>query len=153
MISLESFLPQGEEVACTIREARTGQLVHAMIITGGPGVGKWTLAESLAAALLCRAESGKPCGQCASCRQMVSGTHPDLISVQKGFPLTPTDTKHSIPLSDIQETVRLISQHGFEGDRHVVIIRHAEDLTTQAQNALLKTLRSEEHTSELQSRI
>ena len=142
MLSLKDFAPQGESVASLSRQIAEGRLTHALLISGESGLGKWTLARTLAAALLCTGQEGDllPCGKCKSCAEMAAGTHPDLIVLQKGEPLVPTDTKTVIPVSDVQEMIRRVSLRGFQGNRRVVLIRQAEDLNIPAQNKMLKTL-------------
>ena len=115
---------------------------HAVLISGEAGTGKWTLAVSLAATLLCQGEGKKPCGVCRACRQMEQLEHPDLIVLQKGVPIAPDIRKSMsvIPIGDIREMIRLTSMHALEGERQVVLIRHAEDMNEASENALLKTL-------------
>ena len=142
MIGPDSFLPQGEAVASLIAQARNGRMGHAVLISGEAGTGKWTLAVSLAATLLCQGEGKKPCGVCRACRQMEQLEHPDLIVLQKGVPIAPDIRKSMsvIPIGDIREMIRLTSMHALEGERQVVLIRHAEDMNEASENALLKTL-------------
>ena len=53
---------------------------HAYILQGEVGCGKETMARTFAAGLQCMSEkSGRPCGSCASCRQIDSGNQPDEI--------------------------------------------------------------------------
>ena len=117
-------------------------MVHALLISGEAGTGKWSLARTIAAALLCQGKDEKPCGRCRACLQMENLEHPDLIVLQKGVPISPEIKKPraNIPVDDIREMIRRTSVHALEGNRHAVIIRHAEDMGHEAQNALLKTL-------------
>ena len=117
-------------------------MVHALLISGEAGSGKWSLARTLASTLLCQGESGKPCGKCRACIQMEHLEHPDLTVLQKGAPISPEIKKPpaNIPIKDIREMIRRVSVHALEGNRRAVIIRHAEDMGHEAQNALLKTL-------------
>ena len=142
MTGPERFLSQGEGVSSLLEQMREGTAPHAVLISGEAGTGKWTLAAALAAVLLCQGEGKKPCGHCQSCVQMETLEHPDLIVLQKGVPISPEEkkAKTTIPVNDVREMIRRISVHALEGDRHVVIIRHAEDLGAAGQNALLKTL-------------
>ena len=142
MIGPDAFAPQGENIRALIRQARQDQLPHAALISGDAGVGKWSLARALAAAMLCKAEDSgtRPCGRCKSCQEMEAGTHPDLIVIRKGEPLVRTDTKTAIPVSDISEMIRQVNLRGFQGSKRIVIIRRAEDMTVEAQNKMLKTL-------------
>ena len=142
MVSLENFLSQGEPVASLVRQIKAGKATHAVLLCGETGVGKWTLAKTLASLLLCEfPESEKrPCGKCRACLQMESLSHPDLIVIQKGIPLTPSEAKSVIPVSDILEMTRRVTLHGYEFNGHIVLIRRAEDMNEAAQNKLLKTL-------------
>lgn len=141
MIPLQSFYPQGEAVMSLERQLQNERMTHALLICGEPGIGKWTLAQTVAAYLFCE-ESGssKPCGRCRSCAQMEHLEHPDLIVLEKNKPISASDSKSVIPVSDVEEMIRRINRKGFQSDCHVVIIRHAEDMKAEAQNKLLKTL-------------
>lgn len=136
------FAEQGDFVGQIERRIQENTLAHALLLTGGEGVGKKTLAQVIAAALLCRDPRRRPCGQCASCRLLEADNHPDLIVLQKGNPIAPGEEKgkNIIPVADIEELENRCAAHPFEGDRRVVMIYRAEDLNPPAQNKLLKTL-------------
>ncbi len=140
--SFRDFLAQGEEIRALQAQVNGDRMVHALLITGESGTGKRTLASVLAAALLCRGEGNRPCGQCSGCRRAFDREHPDLICIEKGSPLT-NDAKKSrntIPIDDIREMIRLSSAFPLEGGNRVILIANAEDMTPQAQNCLLKIL-------------
>jgi DNA polymerase-3 subunit delta' len=61
-------------------------LPHALLIAGQRGIGKFELARSFAASLLCeaRTESGSACGRCLACGWLAQGNHPDLRLLQPG---------------------------------------------------------------------
>ena len=142
MLFPKDFLSQGEALNSLLRKIHEGRMTHALLISGEEGLGKWSLAQALAAALLCEDDSplARPCGKCRACIQMESLSHPDLIVIRKGAPLVPSDVKTSIPVSDIQEMIRRVGLKGYEGTRRVVLVRHAEDMNDSAQNKMLKTL-------------
>jgi hypothetical protein len=58
------------------------RLPHALLFTGAPGIGKALLARRLAGRLACTAaDDQRPCGDCNGCRQVLAGTHPDLLAI------------------------------------------------------------------------
>ena len=141
MTDLKSFLPQGMAISSLIEEINENHMTHALLISGEEGIGKWTLGTAIASALLCRGAAERPCGRCASCLQMEAMSHPDLIVIQKGHPISSKPANMSaIPIEDIREMIVKTGMHAFEGNRKVVMIRHAEDMNIYAQNAFLKTL-------------
>ena len=142
MLNFEDFPEHGEEISTLQKQAAEGRLVHAILITGDEGVGKRSLANVLAAALLCEAGDRKPCGICSSCRLADANEHPDITLIEKGKPLSADTAKGraTIPVDDIREMIRICSRYSFEGKCRVVIIAEAGDMTPQAQNSLLKIL-------------
>jgi len=109
---------------------------HAYLFLGAPGVGKRTLADTLARALICEDESpaARPCGTCTACGKVLAGTHPDVWSEE------PSGKSHTITSDQITELQRRLSYRRAEGRHRVVVLDEAGTLNTQAQNKLLKTL-------------
>ena len=58
------------------------RLSHCYLLTGPEGSGKKTLSLILAAGMQCEAAE-RPCLRCNACRKVLSGNHPDVITVQK----------------------------------------------------------------------
>jgi DNA polymerase III delta' subunit len=59
-----------------------GRLPPALLLEGTPGCGRRTLALAIAQAVLCaQREDGDACGRCSSCRMVIEGNHPDLVSL------------------------------------------------------------------------
>jgi DNA polymerase III subunit delta' len=128
------------------RTIRAGRLASTFLFVGPPGIGKKAFALQLAQGLLCDRrpeEALDPCGQCPACAQVLAGTHPDIVVVQK-----PAD-KNFIPLElligDKEHRMREglchdISLKPFSGRRKVAIIDDADYLNQEGANALLKTL-------------
>lgn len=113
-----------------IQAFASGSAVHAWLFTGPEGVGKRTLAMQCAMAALCRGAE-KPCFCCPPCVRVLDGTHPDVIRISGG---------KAIGVDAVREAVRLTGEHSFEGGRRVILMEHAQRMTPQAQNCLLKTL-------------
>ena len=118
-----------------IKNAVTEKKVsHAYILNGQRGAGKKLLAHLFATTLLCEKGGPDPCNECHSCKQAESGNHPDIIRVIHEKPNT-------ISVDDIREQVNnTIAIKPYQGPYKIYIIDHADLMTPQAQNALLKTL-------------
>ncbi|MFH1134542.1 MAG: DNA polymerase III subunit delta' [Pseudomonadota bacterium] len=115
-----------------------GRLPHALLITGPAGVGKRTLARTLAQAVNCDGpDPTEACGVCPACRKIEKNNHPDV------FELEPEGKLRVIKIDSIRELRRNIGFRPYEGRCKVYIIRDADRLQAQkdeAANALLKTL-------------
>lgn len=138
---LSDFQGQGALYDGLIRTLADGTFVHAYLISGASGMGKRTLSRLMAQYLLCTGEH-KPCGTCPGCIQVREGSHPDVIIIAPGRPVSP-EVKAGlagIPVDEIRHVTGLVGQHTFAGGRRVVIIERAEKMNPPAQNALLKTL-------------
>ena len=105
-------------------------LPHALLFTGGDGP---AAAEFAAAAMECTADHGRPCGVCRACWKVLSGIHPDVITVQ--------DPEHKLLSA---ETVRNVRSDAYirpnEGERKVYVFPDCALLTEADQNILLKTV-------------
>lgn len=113
---------------------KENQVNHAYILNGERGSGKKMLASLFAMTLLCEKGGADPCNTCHSCKQADSGNHPDIIRVVHEKPNT-------ISVDDIREQVNdTVMIKPYQGPYKVYIIDHAELMTPQAQNALLKTI-------------
>lgn len=112
----------------------TGKVSHAYIISGERNSGKEFIAKIFAAALQCEKQGTDPCGECHSCKQAGSGSHPDIIHVTHEKPGT-------IGVEDIRRQINQdVGIKPYSSPRKVYIINEGEGMTPQAQNALLKTL-------------
>ena len=114
--------------------AKSGNVAHSYLITGDRRSGKTTLARCFAKALQCEGEGDKPCGNCLSCMQADAGNHPDIIELQREKP-------EIIGIDDIRKGLNDdIVVRPYRSERKVYIIDDADQMTVNAQNALLKTL-------------
>lgn len=112
---------------------RMGKVSHAYIIQGEAGSGKKMLADTFSMTLQCEEGGIEPCGHCQSCKQAMSGNHPDIRRV--------THEKATISVEDIRLQLNNdIMVKPYSRPYKVYMIDEAEKMTEQAQNALLKTI-------------
>ena len=112
----------------------TKKISHAYILSGEPGTGRNALADNFALTLLCESQTEAPCLCCHSCKQALSGNHPDIIHITHEKPA-------SIGVDDIRDQLNnTISIRPFSSQYKIYIVGEAEKMTIQAQNALLKTI-------------
>ena len=117
------------------RDFISGRNSHAYIFEGEQGSGRMTAALSCAAALCCEKQSeAVPCGRCLACRKVFGGYSPDVIVVER-----PIDRK-TIGVNAIRAIRDDLWVTPNDGDHRIYIIKEAELLTSEAQNALLISL-------------
>lgn len=107
---------------------------QALLLIGAPGVGKRTIAKTLANAWLClqRTPDGA-CGQCESCRKWsAENTHPDMRSLHP--------TPDQIKIEAVREMRQWMNFAPAIAPFRFVIVEEAHRLNPAAANALLKTL-------------
>ena len=123
-----------------------GQLPHALLITGQPGIGKGLLASAFARLVLCRTpRDGRACGSCASCVQFAAGTHPDFSRVsfeeRDGKAGEEGLLKSAISVDQIRDLIASLQLRSHnEGGHKVALVEPAEGMSIAAANSLLKTL-------------
>ena len=115
------------------RLAANHRLAHAYLLVGPADCGKTQTALSLAQLVNCESETHQPCGECAACRKIASGNHPDVH-------VTGNDEMDSIKIEDIRFLLSRAHLMAYEARTKVFIIRNIELMTSEAANALLKTL-------------
>jgi DNA polymerase-3 subunit delta' len=119
-----------------LRRAFAGKrLAHAYFFGGPTGVGKLAVARALAMGLHCETTPFEACGACQACRTIAAGTHPD-VRVIAG----PAKDRRDVSIEQVRTLQRDLGFRSLSGRPKVGIVNDAHLLTTQAQNALLKTL-------------
>ncbi|CAA7624362.1 DNA polymerase III subunit gamma/tau [Magnetospirillum sp. UT-4] len=116
---------------------QTGRLAHAFVLTGVRGVGKTTTARIIARALNCVGPDGHggptidPCGVCEHCKAIAEDRHVDILEM---------DAASRTGVNDIREIIEGVRYRPTSARFKVYIIDEVHMLSTQAFNALLKTL-------------
>ena len=122
-----------EHVTRTLRNAIAGgQVAHAYLLSGARGTGKTSIARLIAKAVNCpNAKDGEPCDRCETCVAIRDGRFLDLIEIDAA------SNRGIDEMRDLRDKVRFAPSMG---QYKVYVIDEAHQLTTEAFNALLKTL-------------
>ncbi len=139
-MTFDSIRGQDRVVQTLRRALARGRLAHALIFAGPAGVGKRMTARALATALFCKNEPGLGCGACDDCHLLETGGHPDLFIEDLARAREEKATATRLSIDQMRRTRSQLSMRPVKGDKKVGLIDQAELLTTDAQNALLKTL-------------
>lgn len=113
------------------------RIAHAFVMTGVRGVGKTTTARIIAKGMNCVGPDGKggptvePCGQCDPCIAIAEGRHVDVMEM---------DAASRTGVGDIREIIESVHYSATSARYKIYIIDEVHMLTTNAFNALLKTL-------------
>jgi DNA polymerase-3 subunit delta' len=136
------------EVADMLASAyRAGKLPHALLLAGPQGIGKATLAFHLAYHLLkypahqsAPAALASPDPASPLFRQIAMGAHPAILHLTRPLNDKTKNFKTVLTVDEIRKVNRFLSMTSHDGGYRVVIVDPADDMNTNAANALLKNL-------------
>jgi len=109
-------------------------LPHAILLRGSSARTRGSVSAFLAQAFVCEGEN-KPCGKCSHCMKAGINSHPDVITVD---PTAQNEKTFKIALvREMKDDAYIIPN---EASRKVYILKSADKMNVQAQNALLKLI-------------
>ncbi|MDX9864223.1 MAG: DNA polymerase III subunit [Anaerolineaceae bacterium] len=114
----------------------SGQVRHAYLFAGPPGVGRRTLALRFAQAINCTQPPapGVPCGTCRMCTHIARMQQTDMSIVQA------EEAGSTIKVDQVRDLQHSLSLTPYEASYRIAFLLNFQDATESAQNALLKTL-------------
>ncbi len=123
-----------------------GRVPHAYLFVGPEGVGKRAAARAWAQILLCEAPLSpvRACGECAGCRKVAAGGHPDLLWInferQAALAKEPVEKQKSIKIDTVRQMEHSLRLKPLEGRVKIAVLDPADALVDAAAHALLKIL-------------
>ena len=128
----DGLIGQEHVVQTLINQIKTDRIGHAYLFCGARGTGKTSAAKIFARAINCLSPvNGSPCGKCEVCKALADNSNLDILEM---------DAASNNKVENVREIREKIQYPPVSGRYKVYIIDEVHMLTTEAFNALLKTL-------------
>ncbi|NTV41942.1 MAG: DNA polymerase III subunit gamma/tau, partial [Syntrophobacteraceae bacterium] len=129
---LDEVIGQPHVTKTLVNAIRSHRVAHAYLFTGPRGVGKTSVARILAKTLNCENEPElRPCNACSNCREITRSSSVDVLEI---------DGASNRGIDNIRELRETVRYRPAKSPFKIYIIDEVHMLTTEAFNALLKTL-------------
>lgn len=130
--TFDEIIGQEHIVRTLVNQIKTDKVGHAYLFCGARGTGKTTAAKVFARAINCLSPiNGSPCGECEACKKLENSTNLDILEM---------DAASNNKVENVRDIRDKIQYPPVAGRYKVYIIDEVHMLTTEAFNALLKTL-------------
>ncbi len=130
--TFDEMIGQEHIVKTLVNQINSDRIGHAYLFCGARGTGKTTTAKIFARAINCEHPiNGRPCGECVACKSLNDPTNLDILEI---------DAASNNKVDDIREIREKVQYPPVNGKYKVYIVDEVHMLTTEAFNALLKTL-------------
>ncbi len=130
--TFDEIIGQDHIVKTLVNQINTNRVGHAYLFCGARGTGKTTMAKVFARAINCQnPKNGSPCGECEACKALESPANLDI---------TEMDAASNNKVENVRDLREKVQYPPVAGKYKVYIIDEVHMLTTEAFNALLKTL-------------
>ncbi len=130
--TFDEMIGQEHIVKTLVNQINSDRIGHAYLFCGARGTGKTTTAKIFARAINCEHPvNGRPCGECTACKSLNDPTNLDILEI---------DAASNNKVDDIREIREKVQYPPVNGKYKVYIVDEVHMLTTEAFNALLKTL-------------
>jgi DNA polymerase-3 subunit delta' len=147
---VETLFGHAEAEQTLLNAYRSGQIAHAWLIGGAPGVGKATLAYRMARFVLANPDPASTAVQTArslavaadhpTARRISNEAHPDLLVLQRTINEKTGKLYQDIIVDEIRRAVPFFGSTAGEGGWRVAIVDSVEELNRSGENSLLKIL-------------
>ena len=128
----KGLIGQEHIVRTLTNQITSGRIGHAYLFCGTRGTGKTSAAKIFARAINCLSPiDGSPCGECEVCKSLLDPSNLDILEM---------DAASNNKVENVREIREKIQYPPVSGKYKVYIIDEVHMLTTEAFNALLKTL-------------
>ena len=130
--NFDEIVEQKAPVTALRQAVKTGRIGHAYLFCGQRGTGKTSIARVFSRAINCESpENGNPCNKCPTCKGILDGSLMDVIEI---------DAASNRSIDNIRKICEEVTYSPSKAPYKVYIIDEVHMITTDAFNALLKTL-------------
>ena len=130
--TFDEIIGQEHIVRTLVNQIKSNKIGHAYLFCGARGTGKTTAAKVFARAINCLSPvNGSPCGQCEACKKLENPANLDIVEM---------DAASNNKVENVRDIRDKVQYPPVAGKYKVYIIDEVHMLTTEAFNALLKTL-------------